>query len=54
MIWKDRELATLLGSVGICVDEIVTGLFECSLNYDEQIAFEWQLVELAEGSVSGC
>lgn len=38
-----------LGSVGIRVGEIVTGLFEDSLSHDEQIAFGYQLVELAEG-----
>jgi hypothetical protein len=46
---KDRELLMLLGSVGIRVGEIVTGLFEDSLSCDEQIAFGQQLVELAEG-----
>ena len=45
----DRELLMLLGSVGIRVGEIVTGLFEDSLSHDEQIAFGHQLVELAEG-----
>ncbi|MGH3901659.1 MAG: hypothetical protein ACRDTA_26085 [Pseudonocardiaceae bacterium] len=46
---EDRELLMLLGSVGIRVGEIVTGLFEDSLSCDEQIAFGQQLVELAEG-----
>lgn len=45
----DRELLMLLGSVGLRVSEIVTGLFEDSLSHDEQIAFGHQLVELAEG-----
>jgi hypothetical protein len=45
----DRELLMLLGSVGIRVGEMVTGLFEDSLSCDEQIAFGQQLVELAEG-----
>lgn len=45
----DRELLMLLGSVGIRVGEIVTGLFEDSLSCDEQIAFGQQLGELAEG-----
>ncbi len=45
----DRELLMLLGSVGIRVGEIVTGLFEDSLSCDEQIAFGQQLVELDEG-----
>ena len=35
----DRELLMLLGSVGIRVSEIVTGLFEDSLTCDEQLAF---------------
>jgi hypothetical protein len=46
---EDRELLMLLGSVGIRVGEIVTGLFEDGLTCDEQIAFGHQLVELAEG-----
>ncbi|MGH3586915.1 MAG: hypothetical protein ACRDUV_06170 [Pseudonocardiaceae bacterium] len=46
---EDRDLLMLLGSVGIRVGEIVTGLFEDSLSCDEQIAFGQQLVELAEG-----
>ena len=45
----DHELLMLLGSVGIRVSEIVTGLFEDSLSCGEQVAFEQQLVELAEG-----
>ena len=45
----DRELLMLLGSVGIRVGEIVTGLFEDSLSCDEQSAFEEQLRELADG-----
>lgn len=45
----DRELLVLLGSVGIRVGEIVTGLFEDSLSCDEQLAFEHQLKELADG-----
>lgn len=45
----DRELLMLLGSVGIRVGEMVTGLFEDSLSCDEQLAFGQQLVELAEG-----
>jgi hypothetical protein len=45
----DRELLMLLGSVGIRMSEIVTGLFEDSLSCDEQLAFEEQLTELAEG-----
>lgn len=45
----DRELLLLLGSVGIRVGEIVTGLFEDSLSCDEQLVFADQLVELAEG-----
>ena len=44
----DRELLMLLGSVGIRVGEIVTGLFEDSLSCDEQIAFGHRLVDLAE------
>ena len=46
---EDRELLMLLGSVGIRVGEIVTGLFEDSLSCEEQIVFENQLRELAEG-----
>jgi hypothetical protein len=46
---EDRELLMLLGSVGLRVAEIVTGLFEDSLSRDEQIAFGHQLVDLAEG-----
>jgi hypothetical protein len=46
---KDRELLMLLGSVGIRVGEIVSGLFEDSLSCEEQIAFGNQLTELAEG-----
>ncbi len=49
MIREDRDLLTLLGSVGIRVGEIVTGLFEDSLSCDEQLAFAGQLVELAGG-----
>lgn len=45
----DRELLMLLGSVGIRVSEVVTGLFEDSLSCDEQLEFEEQLRELAEG-----
>jgi hypothetical protein len=45
---QDRELLMLLGSVGIQVGEIVTGLFEDSLSCDEQLAFADQLTELAE------
>ena len=45
----DRELLMLLGSVGIRVGEIVTGLFEDSLSCEVQSAFENQLTELAEG-----
>jgi hypothetical protein len=45
----DRELLMLLGTVGIRVGEIVTGLFEDSLSCDEQSAFEQQLRELANG-----
>jgi hypothetical protein len=45
----DHELLMLLGSVGLRVSEIVTGLFEDSLTRDEQIAFGHQLVNLAEG-----
>jgi hypothetical protein len=44
----DRELLMLLGSIGVRVGEIVTGLFEDSLSCDEQLAFGRQLVELAE------
>jgi hypothetical protein len=36
---EDRELLILLGSVGIRVGEIVTGLFEDGLTCDEQLAF---------------
>jgi hypothetical protein len=43
------ELLMLLGSVGIRVSEIVTGLFEDSLSCEEQCAFERQLRGLAEG-----
>ncbi|MGH3767801.1 MAG: hypothetical protein ACRDS0_15150 [Pseudonocardiaceae bacterium] len=46
---EDRELLMLLGSIGIRVGEIVTGLFEDSLNPDEQLALSDQLMELAEG-----
>lgn len=49
MTQDDRELLMLLGSVGIRVGEIVTGLFEDSLSCDEQLAFGNQLTELAEG-----
>lgn len=45
----DRELLMLLGSVGIRISEMVTGLFEDSLRYEEQRAFEQQLRELADG-----
>jgi len=45
----DRELLMLLGSVGIRVGEIVTGLFEDSLSCDEQLVFARQLMEVAEG-----
>ncbi|MDT7713027.1 MAG: hypothetical protein QOG46_1721, partial [Pseudonocardiales bacterium] len=45
----DRELLMLLGSVGIRVGEMVTGLFEDSLSCDEQLAFGNQLCELGEG-----
>jgi hypothetical protein len=45
----DRDLLMLLGSVGIRVGEIVTGLFEDRLSCDEQLAFSGQLTELAEG-----
>lgn len=45
----DRELLTLLGSVGIRIGEVVTGLFEDSLSCDEQLAFSAQLTELADG-----
>jgi hypothetical protein len=46
---EDRELLMLLGSVGIRVSEIVTGLFDDSLSCDEQFAFSNQLMQLAEG-----
>jgi hypothetical protein len=46
---EDRELLMLLGSVGLRVSAMVTGLFEDSLSCDEQIAFAQQLKELAEG-----
>ncbi len=46
---EDRDLLMLLGTVGIRVSEIVTGLFEDSLSCDEQRAFSSQLTELAEG-----
>ncbi|MGH3720425.1 MAG: hypothetical protein ACRDRI_16580 [Pseudonocardiaceae bacterium] len=49
MTEDDRELLMLLGGVGLRVAEIVTGLFDDSLSHDEQIAFEYQLVGLAEG-----
>lgn len=45
----DRELLLLLGSVGIRISEIVTGLFEDSLSSDEQRAFGNQLMQRAEG-----
>ena len=45
----DRELFMLLGTVGIRISEMVTGLFEDSLNCDEQLAFARQLGEVAEG-----
>ena len=45
----DRELFMLLGTVGIRISEMVTGLFEDSLSCDEQLAFAGQLTELAEG-----
>lgn len=45
----DRDLLMLLGSVGIRVSEIVTGLFEDSLSCDEQLVFEQQLREVADG-----
>ena len=44
----DRELLMLLGSVGIRVSEVVTGLFEDSLSCDEQVVFARQLGEVAE------
>jgi hypothetical protein len=46
---EDRELLMLLGSVGIRVGQIVTGLFEDSLSAEEQSAFGNQLRELAQG-----
>lgn len=46
---KDRDLLLLLGSVGIRVGEIITGLFEDSLSCDEQLGFANQLMELADG-----
>jgi hypothetical protein len=49
VIREGRDLVALLGSVGIRVGEIVTGLFEDSLSCDEQLAFAGQLVKLAEG-----
>jgi hypothetical protein len=45
----DRELLMLLGTIGIRVSEMVTGLFEDSLSCEEQLAFSSQLTELAEG-----
>lgn len=45
----DRDLPMLLGSVGIRVGEIVTGLLEDNLSHDEQKVFGQQLVDLAEG-----
>ena len=45
----DRELLMLLGSVDIRISEMVTGLFEDSLSCNEQINFENQRRELAEG-----
>jgi hypothetical protein len=45
----DRELLMLLGTVGIRVSQMVTGLFEDSLSCDEQVVFAGQLTELAEG-----
>ena len=45
---QDRELLMLLGAVGIRVSQMVTGLFEDSLSYDEQLAFSKQLIELAD------
>lgn len=49
MIRDDHDLLTLLGSVGIRVGEIATGLFEDSLSCDDQLAFAGQLGELTEG-----
>jgi hypothetical protein len=46
---QDRDLLMLLGTVGIRISEIVTGLFENSLSCDEQLAFSTHLTELAEG-----
>lgn len=46
---EDRKLLMLLGSVGLRIAEIITGLFEDSLSHDEQIAFGHRLVNLAEG-----
>ncbi len=54
MTEADRELLLLLGSVGIRVSEIVTGLFEDSLSGDEQLAFGNRLAELIEGFGSEC
>jgi hypothetical protein len=45
----DRDLLMLLGTVGIRVSEMVTGLFDDSLSCEEQSSFEQQLRELAEG-----
>lgn len=35
---QDRDLLILLGSVGIGISQIATGLFEDSLGRDEQVA----------------
>ena len=45
----NRDLPMLLGTVGKRVSQIVTGLFEDSLTYDEQTLFANQLVEVTEG-----
>lgn len=39
MTEPDRDILLLLGSVGIRVAEIITGLFENNLSCDQQLAF---------------
>jgi hypothetical protein len=46
---QDRELFMLLGSVGIQISNIATGLIYHTLGHDEQVAFSNHLLILAEG-----
>ena len=48
----DRDLLMLLARVSICVDEIITHLFQDSSRSDEQTVFAGYLVERAEACAS--